>query len=109
MKRTYLFFILVASTIAPSIMAGQRSEDVNKGGSLMPFKDFVAHCRDSKLPERVSEYRAKMDILIKQWSSSSRPWFGLKPDILKNLQRKKCIPTLHGRYKFRVLNDVARQ
>jgi hypothetical protein len=51
MKRTYLFFILFTSTLTVAMEY--------KG----PFTDFVSRCRDHKLTERVSEYRAKMDTL----------------------------------------------
>jgi hypothetical protein len=54
MKRTLLFFILFISTLMGAMEYPG------------PFKDFVSRCRDSKLSERVSEYRAKFDDLLKQ-------------------------------------------
>jgi hypothetical protein len=47
-------------------MTGQQSEYSGKSNLGQPFKDFVSRCRDHKLTERVNEYRAEMDTLIKQ-------------------------------------------
>jgi hypothetical protein len=65
MKRTYLFLVLISSTLAVPIMAGQRSEDARES-ETWPFKAFVSRCRDAKLTERMSEYRAKINDLVKQ-------------------------------------------
>jgi hypothetical protein len=54
MKRAYLFFFLVMSTLAVAMEY--------QG----PFNDFVSRCRKGKLTERVSEYRAKFDDLVNQ-------------------------------------------
>jgi hypothetical protein len=66
MKRNYLFILLITGTLTVSIMAGQRIGDAKKNESTWPFKDFVSRCRDHKLSERLNEYRAQMDALIKQ-------------------------------------------
>jgi hypothetical protein len=54
MKRTLLFFILFASTLTGAMEY--------RG----PFADFVSRCRNSKLMERMSEYRTMIDDLVKQ-------------------------------------------
>jgi hypothetical protein len=51
MKRTLLFLILFANTL---VMAMEYPE---------PFKDFVADCQNSKLANRINQYRAKMNDL----------------------------------------------
>jgi hypothetical protein len=63
MKRTYLFFALVASILTIPIMAGQRIEGAGQSTYQSPFRDFVSSCRDNKLAEHVSKYRAKIDEL----------------------------------------------
>jgi hypothetical protein len=74
MKRTYLFFIPFFSILAVALMTGQPSED----WKTRLFKDFVSHCRDHKLSERVNEYRAKIDTLKNKPSRRKRsqrlPW-----------------------------------
>jgi hypothetical protein len=65
MKRTYLFVVLVSTTLAVAIMAGQRCEDMTENKDARPYNNFVSCCREAKLTERVSEYRAKIDDLVK--------------------------------------------
>jgi hypothetical protein len=47
------------------IRAGQRNDNVPLL-QLSPFKEFVSHCQKSIITERISEYRTKIDALVKQ-------------------------------------------
>jgi hypothetical protein len=64
MKRTYLFFVLVSTSLTVAIMAGPRCEDVTESKGPRPYQDFVSCCRAANLTERRSVYRAKIDNLV---------------------------------------------
>jgi hypothetical protein len=66
MKRTYLFFVLVTIILTVAIMAEQPGDNAKKFEAPGPFKDFVSRCREDNLTERMREYRAKIDVLLKQ-------------------------------------------
>jgi hypothetical protein len=61
-----VLFILMISLLEVTNMSGQRNEHASESNSSESFNDFVSRCRDHKLSERVNEYRAKMNTLIKQ-------------------------------------------
>jgi hypothetical protein len=85
MIKACLFFVLIASTLEVTIMAGQLSEPVTQESFLKlferfsdrdqlskymkqndfrgPIKEFVSRCLDLKLAERVSEYRARINAI----------------------------------------------
>jgi hypothetical protein len=66
MKRICLLFVLIISTFAMGIITGQRAEGAVQFGNYRSFKDFVSRFRDSKLSERINEYRTMMDTLKRQ-------------------------------------------
>jgi hypothetical protein len=84
MKRTFLFLVLVSSVLTVSVMAGQYSNEGKKYESLRPFDSFVSQYRNSKLTERIGEYRAKIDDLVKQGKTAVFPMdsvYGLMREI----------------------------